>query len=139
MKSTFKRGGCKTFAKWRNLKSEWLSSTSVRKECLPSKETHEDFIETLRKESPSYSTVEKWAAEFKRGRMSIEEDGWSGRPKDATHYENVKVEHTLVMCDRRQDLQSIGSEVGISFGTVQSIHLRYAKGFGKMGAVNVDQ
>ena len=29
--------------------------------------------------------------------------------------------HTLVMCDRRQDLQSIASKVGISFGAVQSI------------------
>ena len=28
-------------------------------------EIHEDFIKTL--ESPSYSMVKKWAAEFKRG------------------------------------------------------------------------
>ena len=32
-----------------------------------SKEIHEDFMEPLGKESPSYSTVKKWAAEFKRG------------------------------------------------------------------------
>ena len=31
------------------------------------KKTHEEFMETLGKESPSYSTVKKWAAEFKRG------------------------------------------------------------------------
>ena len=35
--STFKRGGCSTFAKWRNLKSELLSRTSVRKEYIPRK------------------------------------------------------------------------------------------------------
>ena len=29
--------------------------------------------------------------------------------------ENVKVVHTLVMCDRRRDLRSIASEVGLSF------------------------
>ena len=61
------------------------------------------------------------AAEFKKGRESVEDDGWSGRPKDDTADENVKVVHTLVMCDRRQDLQSIASGVGISFGAVQSI------------------
>ena len=61
------------------------------------------------------------AAEYKKGRESVEDDGWSGRPKDDTADENVKVVHTLVMCDKRQDLQSIASEVGISFGAVQSI------------------
>ena len=42
-------------------------------------------------------------------------------PKDATADKNVKVVHTLVMCDRRQDLRSIASEVGISFRAAQSI------------------
>ena len=36
---------------------------------LPPKEIHADFMQTLGKESPSYSTVKKkWAAEFKRER-----------------------------------------------------------------------
>ena len=74
-------------------------------------------METLGKESPSYSKV-KLAAEFKRGRESVEDDG---RPKDATTDENVKVVHTLVMCDRRRDLRSIAIEVGIRFGAVKSI------------------
>ena len=39
--------------------------------------------------------------------------------EDATADENVKVVHTLVMCDRRRDLRSIVSEMGISFGAVQ--------------------
>ena len=60
-----------------------------------------------------YSTVKKWAAEIKRGRESVEDDGRSGRPKDATADQNVKVVHTLVICDRRRDLRSIASEVGI--------------------------
>ena len=52
------------------------------------------------------------------GGESVEDDGRSGHPKDATADENVKVVHTLVMCDRRRDLRSIASEVGISFGAV---------------------
>ena len=83
---------------------------------MPPKEIHEDFMDTLGKETPSYSKVKKWAADFKRGRDSAEDDGRSGRPKDATADENVNAVHTLVMSDRRRDLQSIASEVGISFG-----------------------
>ena len=68
---------------------------------MPPKEIHEDFMETPGKESPSYSTVKKWTAEFKRVRESVEDDGRSGRSKDATSDENVKAVHTPVMCDRR--------------------------------------
>ena len=42
-------------------------------------------------------------------------------PQLTTAYENVKVVHTLVMCDRRLDLRSIASEFGIGFGAVQPI------------------
>ena len=58
---------------------------------MPPKESHEDFMETLWEESPSYSKVKKWAAEFKRGREGFEDDGWSNQPKEATTDENVKV------------------------------------------------
>ena len=74
------------------------------------KEIHEDTMETLEKESPSYSTVKKWATEFKRGRMSVEDDGRCGCPKDANADENVKVVHILVMCVRSRDMRSIASE-----------------------------
>ena len=85
---------------------------------MPPKEIHEDVIETLGKESPS---SEKWAAEFKSGRESVEDGGRHDRSKDATANKNVKVVHTLVMCDRRRDLRSIASQLGIRFGAVQSI------------------
>ena len=49
------------------------------KKGIPPKEIHEDFMEALWKESPSYSTVKKRAAEFKR--ESVEDDRWFRRPK----------------------------------------------------------
>ena len=67
------------------------------KKGMPPKGIHEDFMETLGKESPSYSTVKIWIADFKRGRESIEDYGRSGPPKDATVDENVKVVPTLVI------------------------------------------
>ena len=93
------------------------------KKIMPPKKINEDFMDTLGKETPSYtcSTVNKWTVEFKTEKENVWDDGPSGRPKDATADENVKVVHTLVMCDRRRDLRIIASEVGISFGAVQSI------------------
>ena len=64
-------------------------------------------METLWKESPSYSTVKNGQQNFKKGRESLEDDGLSGHPKDATADENVKVIYTLVMCDKRVDQRSI--------------------------------
>ena len=80
-------------------------------------------------------------SEFKRGRESVEDDGRSCRPKDTTADRNVKVVHTLVMCERRRDLRSVANEVSISFGAVQSILtdiLVMSKGW-QDGAANADQ
>ena len=77
------------------------------KKGIPSKEIHEDFMETLGNESPSYSTVKKWAAQFKRRRKSVEDDGRSGLPNDFTANENVNEVHTVVMRYWRRDLRSI--------------------------------
>ena len=59
-------------------------------------------METLGKESPSYITVQKWAAEFKRGRESLKDDGHTGHSKDARADGNSKAVQTLVMCGARQ-------------------------------------
>ena len=85
------------------------------------KEIHEDFMETLGNECASHSTVKKLAAEFRRVRESIEDDERSGCRKETTTDVNVEIVHSLVICDRRRNPRDIASEVGISFGAVQSI------------------
>jgi hypothetical protein len=59
------------------------------------------FMDTLGWKSPSYSTVKKWAAEFKRSRESIGDDERPGRPKEATDDGNAKAVHDLVRCYRK--------------------------------------
>ena len=87
----------------------------------PPKEIHDNFIKTLGDESPFYSTVRKWAAEFRRGRMSLEDYERPGRPKVVATDENVEHVHSLIMCDRRRSQRDIAGQIGISFGAVQSL------------------
>jgi len=54
------------------------------KEGLTTKEIHSKFIKVYGDSSPSFSTIKKWAAEFKRGRTSLEDDPREGHPKSAT-------------------------------------------------------
>jgi hypothetical protein len=73
-------------------------------------------------ESPSYGTVQKkMGFEFKRGGESIEDYERTKRPKQANNDETAAAVHDLVMFNRRRDLQSVGREVGICFGSVQVI------------------
>ena len=65
--------------------------------------------------------MKKWAAEFRTGRESTEDDERSGRPQEDSTEENVDIVHCLVICDRRRNLRDIASEVSISFGAVLSI------------------
>jgi transposase len=44
------------------------------KEGLTAKEIHSKFIKDYADSSPSFSTIKKWAAEFKRGYTSLETD-----------------------------------------------------------------
>ena len=42
------------------------------------------MVATLGDDAPDLSTVQKWAADFKRGRESLEDDSRSGRPATTT-------------------------------------------------------
>ena len=83
------------------------------------KKVHDDFIKTIGDGSPSYSTVKKWAAEFRRGRVEVYE--WSGHPKESTADENIELVHSLIMCDRRRSLPDIARLIGMFWVSFQSV------------------
>ena len=100
----------------------------LQKKGMSPKEIHEDMVQTLGEDSPSYSTIKKWAAEFKRGRDSTEDDPRSGRPKTSTTDEQVHATHRMVLDDRRLTVQQIAKTTGISAGSVHTI-LKFQKHF----------
>ena len=70
--------------------------------------------QNFRDSSPSISTIKKWAAEFKRGRTSLEDDPREGRPKSATTPEIIEQVHHTVLGDRRTKVREIVETIGIS-------------------------
>ena len=55
---------------------------------LSSKEVHEDMVGTLGEGVPSLSMVRKWIAEFKRSRVSLEDDPHPQKVDNHGHKEN---------------------------------------------------
>ena len=102
------------------MKLEQSQSTSIRGQ-VPEANFHDNFIKTRGNAFPSNSTAKKLAAEFRRGRESVEGCELSARPKGAATDENVALVHSLIMCDRRRSLCDIAGQTGICFGAVQSV------------------
>ena len=48
------------------------------------KEIHGELADVYGSSAPSYAQVKFWVGEFKRSRMSVEDDARSERPQDAT-------------------------------------------------------
>ena len=86
----------------------------MHKKGLAPKDIHADMVATLRDTAPSYATVKKWAAHFKMGNESLEDDVRRGQPTTATTEENIDHVHKVVMDDRRLTVNQIAHSVGIS-------------------------
>jgi histone-lysine N-methyltransferase SETMAR len=71
--------------------------------------------------APSYSTIKKWASEFKQGRESLEDDPRSGRPSTSTTDGNVDFIEELVMRERQISVRRVANELGISKTVVADI------------------
>jgi histone-lysine N-methyltransferase SETMAR len=87
---------------------------SFVKEGLTPNEIHSKFIKVYGDSSPSFSTIKKWAAEFKHGRTSLEDDPSEGRPKSATTSEIIEQVHNMVLDDRQMKVREIAEAIGIS-------------------------
>jgi histone-lysine N-methyltransferase SETMAR len=81
------------------------------KEGLTPNEIHSKFIKVYGDSSPSFSTIKKWAAEFKRGLTSLEDDPREGHLKRATTPEIIE---QVVLDDRRMKVREISETIGIS-------------------------
>jgi transposase len=84
------------------------------KEGLTPNEIHSKFIKVYGDSSPSFSTIKKWAAEFRRGRTGLEDDPREGRPKRATPPEIIEQVHDMVLDDRRMKVREIAETIRIS-------------------------
>jgi histone-lysine N-methyltransferase SETMAR len=84
------------------------------KEGLTPNDIYSKFIKVYGDFSPLFSTVKKWAAEFKRGRTSLEDDPREGRPKSATAPEIIEQVHDIALDDRRTKVREIAETIGIS-------------------------
>jgi hypothetical protein len=69
------------------------------KEGLTPNEIHSKFITVYGDSSPSFSTIKKQAAEFKRGCTSLEDDPCEVSPKSATTPEIIEQVQDMVLDD----------------------------------------
>jgi transposase len=70
----------------------------VKEGLMPNK-IHSKFIKVYGDSSSSFSTIKKWAAEFKCGRTSLEVHPCEGRPKSAATPEIIEQVHNMVLDD----------------------------------------
>jgi hypothetical protein len=77
-------------------------------------EVHSKFIIVYGDSSPPFSMIKKWAAEFKRGCTSLEDDPHEGRPKSATTPGIIEQVHDMVLNDRWMKVREIAETIGIS-------------------------
>ena len=77
---------------------------------LTPKKILEDMAVTLGENGFSCSMAKKWAAEFKHGRFSLEDDPRQRRPVTVTTQGTIAKIHDIIMADRRVYMANIAVE-----------------------------
>jgi len=72
-------------------------------------------------QSLSRAQVFQWHARFKTGRTSVDDNEYIGRPTSCTTPETVAQIQELTRQDQRRTIHNIAEEVGIGYGTCQSV------------------
>lgn len=78
------------------------------------------MISTLGEDTPQYSIVNKWAAEFKCGRESLEDYSHPRKPVTVASQDHNTI-HDIVMANRWVNKRGIATKVGVSHEHVHAI------------------
>ncbi|XP_054709237.1 protein GVQW3-like [Uloborus diversus] len=93
--------------------------------CVLLEKSPSETLEMLRKaygnSAMKKSAVYEWHKRFLGGRTTIEDNVRTGRPSTSTTDDNIERVRKLVRADRRTNIDTIASELGISLGSVHSI------------------
>ena len=109
-----------TFCKMNNLKFRAVIEFLVLEGKQPQK-INERMNKAYGRSAPSYNTVKKWAAEFKRGCQSLEDDARQCRPSEAVTPEICQEVEDMVRKNRRIKVCEIAHDLEISVGSVETI------------------
>ena len=88
---------------------------------LKASEIKKELDTTLANSSPSYTTIKRWVAEFKMGRISTNDEPRSGRLVEVTTPGIIEKIHKIVLADRRVKVREIAESVRISTERIRNI------------------
>lgn len=93
--------------------------------CVKIGKTCTETVDLLRQafgeQALSQAAVYRWFTRFQAGQESVEDDSRSGRPLCSTTNEKIEQCRQIILKDRRVTVREIAQEVGISYGSAESI------------------